>query len=188
MVKKLSGLMAIAVLSMGLLTATNINSTSEFYSDDLVESTKDFMKNPGVKYLNDTVFNTNEAVEYSKTYTQYGLDSEGRYCLRFATAVKGNIETLSYTRGKVASLNKEEVTKPVDVIYNGIKSGEEISYYDGTDLTTDSQYAGNYYWACYTICFTDKALYDTDVTVNLNIKWNSFTIKNWKSCVFNISG
>ncbi len=103
----------------------------------------------------------------SKIYSQYGKAGDD-YCLRFATAVKGDIESIEYTRAAIDS-TYGEVTKEVTTIYKGIKSGSNVYYYDGTDLSTDVEYAGNYYWACYSIAFSSNTYKDTEITISIDI-------------------
>ena len=86
--------------------------------------------------------------------------------MRFATAVKGDIDSLSYTRAAIAG--KEAATFQVTTVYRGIEAGEAVYYYDGTDLTTDASHAGNYYWACYTIAFETKEHFATNIEVTFN--------------------
>ena len=102
----------------------------------------------------------------SKTYTQYGV-YEGKYVVRFATAVKGDLESVSYFRSIAGG---EVVEKAVSEVYKGIAAEDKVYYYDGNDLTEDASVAGQYYWACYTIAFSDESKWDTKVSAYLSVK------------------
>ena len=102
----------------------------------------------------------------SKTYAQYGV-YEGKYVIRFATAVKGDLESVSYFRSIAGG---EVVEKPVSEVYKGIAAEDKVYYYDGNDITEDASFAGQYYWACYTIAFSDESKWDTKVSAYLSVK------------------
>lgn len=101
---------------------------------------------------------TSESLETSKMFTQVGLKN-GDYYLRFATAIKANdnldyISTLNYTRIIEDNTNQVEAR----TVYYGISSGENTYYYDGSELTTDASYRGQYLWTCYTIKFKNASV------------------------------
>ena len=102
----------------------------------------------------------------SKTYTQYGV-YEGKYVIRFATAVKGDLESVSYFRSIAGGAEEE---KAVSEVYKGIAAEDKVYYYDGSNLTEDASFAGQYYWACYTIAFSDESKWDTKVSAYLSVK------------------
>lgn len=174
--KKMLGVLTIAALSVGFFATLNPSSPKVAPVGDWKEMTQD-IHGVGIRLANGDVLDESQAVAYSPTYAQYGMDSAGRYCLRFATAVKGNITSLSYTRAKVDALNKEEVTKTVNTIYRGVQAAGEVLYYDGTNYTADETYAGEYYWACYTICFSQVSAINTDVSVHLTINGEALPVK-----------
>ena len=151
------------------------NDTTSAISNDIIETALDsFNKENGIKLQNTVLENE---ISYSKTFTQYGVNSDGQYCLRFATAVKGEIETLSYKRAGLKGIEgkDQDVITSLDTVYYSIYSGDEKVYYTGdasvdNGLSSDEQYRGLYYWACYTITFGDYQKYlSTDISVNLII-------------------
>lgn len=151
------------------------NTVGNVATDDVFETALDlFNKEKGVKLQNAVL---EDEISYSKTFAQYGTNAEGQYCLRFATAVKGDIESLSYKRAGVKNIEgkEDDVITSLDTVYYSIYSGTEKVYYTGDNsvndgLSSDEQYHGLYYWACYTITFSDYQKYLlTDISVNLII-------------------
>ena len=109
-----------------------------------------------------------EELAISPTYVQIGQSpTTNNYIMRFATAVKGSIEKAIYTR--TSSIFSEDNTKEVETVYKGIYANDEVYYYNGTDLTTDASYAGQYYWACYLIEFESGNHYEADFSLSLSI-------------------
>ncbi len=114
---------------------------------------------------------SDETIEYSKIYTQYA-ELENNYVLRFAVAVKGNVNSLTFTRASLEG--HAEKVKPVPTVYRGIIADKNTYYYDGAKPTTDESKAGNYYWACYTISYgKSSTLKDTPIDLNLSINGES---------------
>ena len=114
---------------------------------------------------------SDEEVASSKIYTQYA-ELDNSYVLRFATAVKGDINSISFTRSSVRSETSyhKENTKEVATVYRGIIADNKTYFYDGTDLTTDESKAGDYYWACYTISYgKDSDLINSLISINISI-------------------
>ena len=147
-----------ATIQIGTLSHTSKNTS-------FVESTLS-SQSMGAKSVKKLVGN-DEVISNSKIYTQYA-ELENSYVLRFATAIKGNITSLSYTRAKVGEHN--ENVKEVATVYRGIIADSKTYFYDGNDLTTNEAYAGNYYWACYTISYTkDSSLIETPINLSLAI-------------------
>lgn len=110
---------------------------------------------------------SDETIEYSKIYTQYA-ELENNYVLRFAVAVKGDINSITYTRAKIEK--HDERVQHVKTVYRGITANNITYYYDGTDLTTDESKAGEYYWACYTISYgKSSSLIDTPIDLKINV-------------------
>lgn len=106
-----------------------------------------------------------DTYSYSKMFSQYGFDGTNYY-LRFATAVKGNITSLTYSM----SMLEDNYSKEVTLLYKGILANDQIYYYDDTiqDLTTEKS---DYVWACYTLKFlSDQHLSDT---LNVELKINN---------------
>ena len=149
-----------------------------------------------------------DTVSVSPTYAQTGTYVENGVTynvLRFATAVRGNIESISYLRGMVDG-KIDAPLKEVSTIYKSIKAGDDLYYYNGTELTTDESAAGEYFWACYTIKYTsdDFKFHAIPVTINVNNKFyeekvaslgllnneehtHTFNVKSTRDCFKNTS-
>lgn len=114
---------------------------------------------------------SDEKVAYSKIYTQYA-ELENNYVLRFAVAVKGDINSLTFTRARLEG--HAEKVKEVPTVYRGIIANDTTYFYDGLDLTTDESKAGIYYWACYTISYgKSSTLKDAPIDLSLSINGKS---------------
>ena len=114
---------------------------------------------------------SDEKIEHSKIYTQYA-ELENNYVLRFAVAVKGDINSLTFTRASLEG--HAEKVKEVPTVYRGIIANDITYFYDGIDLTTDESKAGIYYWACYTISYgKSSTLKDTPIDLSLSINGES---------------
>ena len=165
----LSSLMITAMMAAPLLTHTGSNNGVE-------EQALDFGVNgSGLNFVHGQVFGKDETVEVSKTFVQYGVTTyEGNEIkvLRFATAVKGEIESLNYTRDHIEGLEDKNIS--VSTVYRSLNANGKSVYYDPTassnGLTADPSYANNYYWVCYVVRFTTGDTYkDTDFTVRLSV-------------------
>ena len=111
---------------------------------------------------------SDEKVAYSKIYTQYA-ELENNYVLRFAVAVKGDINSLTFTRASIEG--HAEKVKEVPTVYRGIIANDTTYFYDGLDLKSK---AGIYYWACYTISYgKSSTLKDTPIDLSLSINGES---------------
>jgi len=162
MKKKLILSLACVLLLTGCSTTVLDNSAIKEYAYDNFNNSEK-MNIKGLKVGAD------DTLDVSPTYVQVGRSpTTNNYILRYATAVKGQIERAVYTRA-ANSLSNNAIEKEVEVVYKGIYANDETYYYDGNDLTTDSAYAGNYYWACYLVEFESKNNLDTDFTLSLSI-------------------
>ena len=136
-----------------LMSLLNINATK---NNDFLETT--LLDNNEKISLIGKRNATSESLETSKMFTQVGLKN-GDYYLRFATAIKANdnldnISTLNYTR----IIEDNTKTAKAETVYYGISSGENTYYYDGSKLTTEAEYRGQYLWTCYTIKFKNASV------------------------------
>ena len=114
---------------------------------------------------------SDEIIEYSKIYTQYA-ELENNYVLRFAVAVKGDINSITFTRASLEGHAKKD--QDVPTVYRGIIADKNTYYYDGAKLTTDESKAGNYYWACYTISYgKSSTLKNSPIDLSLSINGES---------------
>ena len=111
----------ILALSALLVLGANVALNGKTH---LVEGAYDnFNDTPTLNVRNQGFIGSDETVAYSDMYAQYGIDSDNNYWVRFATAIKGNVESLSYTREAVQELGETEaVTKEVTTVYKGVSS------------------------------------------------------------------
>ena len=162
MKKKLILSLACVLLLTGCSTTVLDNSAIKEYTYDNSNSGEKV----NVKGLK---VGADEELAISPTYVQIGQSpTTNNYIMRFATAVKGSIEKAIYTR--TSSIFSEDNTKEVETVYKGIYANDEVYYYNGTDLTTDVSYAGQYYWACYLIEFESGNHYEVDFSLSLSIE------------------
>ncbi len=136
-----------------LMSLLNINATK---NNDFLETT--LLDNNEKISLIGKRNATSESLETSKMFTQVGLKN-GDYYLRFATAIKvndnlDNISTLNYTR----IIEDNTKTAEAKTVYYGIASGENTYYYNGSELTDDVTFKGQYLWTCYTIKFKNASV------------------------------
>lgn len=165
----LSSLMITAMMVAPLLTHKDSNN-------GVNEQALDFGVNgSALNFVHGQVFGKDGTVEVSKTFVQYGVTTyEGQEIkvLRFATAVKGEIESLAYSRDHIDGLEDKNID--VSTVYRSLNANGKSVYYDpsasSNGLTADASYANNYYWACYVVRFTSGDLHkDTDFTVRLSV-------------------
>lgn len=153
-----------------LLMPTNSNSHS-----DVLEAAYDLNNHTGKQLVRGISVGEGGDVATSNTFVQYALtEYEGNsvYVMRFATAVKGDIDSIFYSRASIAGLD-DAGPQVIDTVYKGINANGNTYYYhpDASEngLTTDTSYAGNYYWACFSIRYVTETFKDADFTVSLNI-------------------
>ena len=154
---------SIFVLSLSLLALSSINNVAS-----LQESTLDFNNESGITFIRNATYDatSEETVDVSNIYVQHGK-IDGYDCLRFVTAIKGNVSSINYIRDALDG--SKEHKKEVNTLYKSIIANGNNTYYDGTNLTTEESYAGNYYWACYTIKFVNDTYKNSDINVNINV-------------------
>lgn len=88
-------------------------------------------------------------VANSETYYQKGVrEGTGYTLIRFATAVKGDLKTLSYDLTYDGSTQQVKVEK----VYKAISVNGVTTYYGEEGMTTDET-KSTYYWACFTLEF-----------------------------------
>ena len=131
----------------------------------------EFNQSPTLNLRKEGYIGADEEVAYSNIFAQYGVDAENNYWIRFATAIKGNIESLSYVRNAIEELGETDaVEKAVTTVYRGVSSKDVVTYYNAeTGLSTDEADAGNYYWACYSIQIKNSAYYSSTIAMSLKI-------------------
>ena len=165
------GLLVLCAATLGSLTNPVINHKD----NDLQTSTIDFVNEKnGVKKANVITQVNNNKFSASKIYAQTAVDEEGFEYLRFATALRGKFDKVTYTR-HIEGL--EDKTDPVTTIYKGISANGVTTYSNGKDFVNyDVTSTKEYYWACYTIKFNKDSIYkNTDITITLNVDGYSDT-------------
>lgn len=165
------GLLVLCAATLGSLTNPVINHKD----NDLQTSTIDFVNEKnGIKKANVITQVNNNKFSASKIYAQTAVDEEGFEYLRFATALRGKFDNVTYTR-HIEGL--EDKTDPVTTIYKGISANGVTTYSNGKDFVNyDVTSTKEYYWACYTIKFNKDSIYkNTDITITLNVDGYSDT-------------
>ena len=163
-----------------LLMISIVSNNQKNNQEILNETTTIKNNDTKIKLLQNNQENTVNDYQCSKIFTQYGKDADNEY-LRFAIAIKGDVSSVKYTRVISSIDNQVEPIKmfSVNCLYNGIKNGDEISYYsDNGELVSEKT---DYYWACYTIKFTNTSEYkdkDISVFVSINDKEKSSATKS----------
>lgn len=138
--KKYVKLLPIFVLSSALISSP---STKVVFSED---ATDPFL-NTQIKKAN---IDTGAENKVFDTRVQHGYDENGNQYLRFLTpfSIKSQSVKLQYTRTYGSDIRTNEVKS----VYSGIKYGEEIKYWNGTEFSP-IQSETPYYIAAYTIKF-----------------------------------
>ncbi len=170
------------IIKLALCAATLLmmNNISLNKDNTFIETTH-LYNNNGIN-IKRIQFGDNEEVKTSKIYTQCALLENGSSVLRFAMAVKGNVDTITFSRSEVLGLDntiKEEKTIEVDTVYKGISVGEDTYYYsEENQLTKEDN--DSYYWACYTINYSSKTTLDKN-NIEITAKVNDKVIETTKA-------
>ena len=146
---------------LGLSGTNNVNN-------HLSETTTDLFTNKtniNIRKLDENTTNNNE-ISYSRMYTQYAK-KDNKYYLRFATAIKGDVNSIKFVR-EIDGLPNND--KECTTLYKGISANNKTLYYDGTNAIEEaSDLTNDYYWACYTIQFNDDTYLNKDITLSMYI-------------------
>ena len=124
--------------------------------DSLTCKAEDYQSNEKL-FLKNIKLGDSDSYKYSKVYTQLGYDGSN-YFLRFAMAVSGNINSISYS----LDVNNENYglgNKNVSTLYRSISANGKNYYYSENlnSITEDKNEASSdYLWSCYTIKFKDE--------------------------------
>ena len=160
-------------LVTGIVTTKTIaHHKYEDINDKLIETADDITNKNAIPFKKGIKIGSDDKVSMSKTFVQIGTQTiEGKEydVMRFATAIKGKIDSISYQRGYV--VGKDDIPpKEVVTLYKGIIADGKTYYYNGTSQTTTEEYAGEYYWACYTIRYTtsDLDFYNVPIQIIVN--------------------
>ena len=146
---------------LGLSGTNNANNhLSETATDLFTNKT-----NISIRKLDENTTNNNE-ISYSKMYTQYAK-KDNKYYLRFAAAIKGDVNSINFVREIDGLPNKD---KECTTLYKGISANNKTLYYDGANaIEESSDLTNDYYWACYTIQFNDDTYLNKDIKLSMYI-------------------
>ena len=157
--KKTLFILAISAFSLGMLSNNTL-----LPKNDLIESTE--LEDTKLQKVNIRRANTITEFQTSKIYTQ--VDTSGTY-LRFATAIKGEVNSIKYKR-TIEGYTSDKDGFEVTTLYKGISNGEEVSFYNGRSLFDEKITGTNdYYWACYTIKFNTDTYKNANIDVKLMV-------------------
>lgn len=136
--------------SLLMINSFVINKKTDF------NETPTLLNNKGID-IKKVQFGDNEEVETSRIYTQWATLGDKSTSLRFAIALKGNIETITFTRSEVIGLEttKEANVVNVDTVYKSITANNKNYYYTSEGLSEEDN--DSYYWACYTINYSENS-------------------------------
>lgn len=149
--------------SLLMINSFVINKKTDF------NETPTLLNNKGID-IKKVHFGDNEEVETSKIYTQWATLNDESTSLRFAIALKGNIETITFTRSEVIGLEttKEANVVNVDTVYKSIAANNKNYYYTSEGLSLEDN--DSYYWACYTINYSkDSSLKQNNIELSVKI-------------------
>lgn len=158
------------LLSASLLSLGVVNKTNKDFQETTLLDDDNYVTLNHVRKASE-----NNGLSYSKMFSQVAYDEVSEsYFLRFATAVKGDINTINYSR-KVEGKDDKEVSS--SVVYYGISANGETLYYDEAtqNASSDVSLKGNYYWTCYTIKF-NKGSEFINKNISLTLKVNDVEI------------
>ena len=163
MVKKYKRLFALLLVGATLVGCGGSNESLPFNEN----ATDMITNNNGIKLSK--ALSKEDTIGYSQTFIQHGVNQKNdNLVLRFATAVKGGIDSLSYTRAALEGVSDEQV-RAVELVYEGINFNEATQYFTDAGLSENEADKGQYYWACYSIEYTSPAYYDYDMIVSFSV-------------------
>ncbi len=171
MKKKISFSVALAslVLGSGIVSLNNEKENLKDFAYDTFNATK------GVSIKN--ARRTNQSVENSTIYAQVAT-KDGVDYLRFATAIRGDINSVSYNRTIVATGASKD--KTITTVYKSIsaknsESADALSvFYTENGSLTDLALSStkDFYWACFTIAFETETYKESDLNISVSVNGN----------------
>ena len=170
--KKVTSYLALSVVTLGALAAVALSGNNK---------DNNFKNNDEVIYLNkqnligEAVENSALKFESSKMFAFYDeFKTNDSKSLRFATAIKGEIDSISYKMSKIGDY--EEKLESITKVYRGLEVGGNTFYYDGETLTTNESAQRKYYWAVFNITYADTVSVKEDDVVRMELTINGETI------------
>ena len=168
--KVLKSVFATILACGGILAAATSLNVAPVGADLQVSTEDKFNEQQGIKRIDVKKAVTTGTIDSSKVLTQCGYDGSNYY-LRFATAVKGDLQKIVYN-ASVEGSDTVLPSKVVTSVYKSITAGGERYYYNGNGIIdTALATTHDYYWACYTIKFAENSKYKNskiNVTVDIN--------------------
>ena len=176
--KKLFLLTLLCPLLLGVALA---NPTTNVVENELVETNNDLLVYANAeKGVENKVLGVKGAVvgdatlDHSETYYQLGTNPDnGHSIIRFATAVKGELKSLSYD----LTYNGQTEVVNIENVYKGISDNGVVKYYGPNGLTTDEAEA-THYFACFTLEFRSDAMVNTNFAAKLNVEAKDGTVSS----------
>lgn len=178
---KISYYVALSVVTLGAMAAVVLSNNGS-------QGDNNFKNNGEVIYLNkqnlvgEAVGDSTLKFESSKMFAFYDKTKDSKESLRFAVAVKGEIDSINYTRSAIGSY--EEQVESITKVYRGLEVEGNTFYYDGATLTTNESAKGKYYWAVYNINYdntvTDKIV-GSDEVIKFALTINGNELKSLSS-------
>ena len=161
--------LASLVLGSGIVSLNNKKENLKDFAYDTFNVTK------GVSIKN--ARKTNQSVENSTIYAQVAT-KDGVDYLRFATAIRGDINSVSYNRTIVATGASKD--KTITTVYKSIsaknsESAEALSvFYTENGSLTDLALSStkDFYWACFTIAFETETYKESDLNISVTVNGN----------------
>lgn len=154
--KKNAILVFVLPLLMSMMMGESKKEVHKDNFDSLTCEAEDYQSNEKL-FLKNIKLGDSDSYKYSKVYTQLGYDGSN-YFLRFAMAVSGNINSISYSLD-INNENYELGNKNVSTLYRSISANGKNYYYSENlnSITEDkNESSSDYLWSCYTIKFKDE--------------------------------
>lgn len=170
---KISYYVALSVVTLGAMAAVVLSNNGS-HSDN------NFKNNGEVIYLNkqnlvgEAVVDSTLKFKSSKMFAFYDKTKDSKESLRFAVAVKGEIDSINYTRGAIDGIYGEQV-ESITKVYRGLEVEGNRFYYDGATLTTNESARGKYYWAVFNITYADTVSVTKEDVVSMELTINGET-------------
>ena len=101
--KIIKNIMLLSFLSLG---AFNVSTSLKNNTNGFDEIAEDLFINQSKLINLKAASDNSKDVQTSKMFIQNGVTNEGKKCLRFAVALKGNIDSLAFQRGHVEGYKK----------------------------------------------------------------------------------
>lgn len=161
--------LASLVLGSGIVSLNNEKENLKDFAYDTFNATK------AVSIKN--ARRTNQSVENSTIYAQVAT-KDGVDYLRFATAIRGDINSVSYNRTIVATGASKD--KTITTVYKSIsaknsESADALSvFYTENGSLTDLALSStkDFYWACFTIAFETETYKESDLNISVSVNGN----------------